>query len=147
MPSNFNLRSFRAVCEDIRAPSLVRSYSGLVVIELALKETLNCHGLKHDVQRMLQLLGLNHQPARSNRAALNSLTSKLSNLLSAIPCQSISNTAATVRPSAYPDIRYIRHYEDWPDRNCLDSDVEILRRAVDQLRYFLRKKCSILEVA
>jgi hypothetical protein len=147
MPSTYNLTSFRTVCEDATAPSLVRAYCGLMVIELAVKDLLNCHGLKHDLQRMLQLLGRDHEPAKQNRAALNSLTSQLSNLLSALPCQSISNTVTAVRPAAFPDLRYVRHEDDWRSNFCLDNDLETLRRHIDQLRHFLRKQCLIKATA
>lgn len=146
MSFGYNATSFRNACESDSISSLIRAYCGLVLIELAIKDVLHCHGLKHDLQRMLQRLGQDHPPAKTNRAALTAQTSQLSNLLSALPCQSVANLATKVRPSAFPDLRYVRHEQDWATNSCSDMDLEKLRRHIDGLRFFLRKKCLLQAV-
>lgn len=143
MPLHYNVRSFRTACADVGMPPFIRAYCGLMVIELAVKDVLNCHGLKHDVQRMLQRLAQNHPHAKKAKPALNSLNSKLSNMLSSLPCQTVANGIGTVRPSVFPDLRYVRHETDWPTNSCSEKDLENLRRHVDQLRHFLSKQCLI----
>jgi hypothetical protein len=143
MPFAYNVIAFRAISEGAGGSSLVRAYCGLMVIELCIKDVLSCHGLKHDIQRMLQRLGQEHPPATRNRGALNSLASRLSNVLSALPCQSLANSASMVRPTVFPDMRYIRHNSDWSAPTCSDAELDTLRRLVDELRHFLRKQCQI----
>ncbi|MBX3746374.1 MAG: hypothetical protein KF833_13795 [Verrucomicrobiae bacterium] len=127
-------------------PALARAYAGLVVVELALKEALK-HGhrvqnLRHDVPEMLQRLGKLHPNCR---AALNQHRSDLANKLSALHAQEVTNTPGFVRHTAYPDLRYLRHSQDWKTSASTDRELDTLRACVDRIRHFLRNNVRLPE--
>jgi hypothetical protein len=135
MPYTHNRTAFRAVASNDQLPPLLRAYCGLVLIELALKERLALPNLGHDLPRMLQRLGLQNRP---QAAALAKYRSSLCDKLTALHSSRNDNSIGRVRSLAYPDIRYIRHVDDWNADASNDDEVKALRLCVDQLRSFLK---------
>lgn len=135
MPYNHNRTAFRTVASNDQLPSLLRAYCGLVLVELALKERLAIPNLGHDLPDMLQRLG---QLNRPQAAALTKYRSALTNKLTALHTTRNDNSYGRVRAKAYPDLRYIRHVDDWNIDASTDDEVKALRLCVDQLRSFLK---------
>jgi len=135
MPFTHNRTAFRTVASNDQLPPLLRAYCGLVLVELALKERLAVPNLGHDLPAMLQRLGQQNRP---QAAALIKYRSALSDKLAALHTTRIDNSRGRVRSQAYPDLRYIRHVDDWNADASSDDEIKALRVCVDQLRAFLK---------
>lgn len=134
MPCSHNRAAFKAATANT-LPTLIRTYSGLVLLELALKESLGIANLGHDIPLMLQRLATKNRP---QAAALNQQRSDITNKLIAIRTTRKDNSIAYVRSAAYPDLRYIRHSSDWKSDASTDKEIEDLRICIDRLRTFLK---------
>lgn len=135
MPHNYNRSAFKTIASNDQSPPLLRAYCGLVLVELALKEVLAISNLKHDLPAMLQRLGQQNRP---QAAALAKHRSALVNNLGALHTTRIDNSPGRVRPQAYPDLRYIRHADDWNADSSTEDEIHALRVCVDRLRAFLK---------
>ncbi len=140
MPSNYNRAAFRAVVMNENNHVLARAYCALILIELALKDEIGLPNLGHDVPSMLQILGRSHHNCR---AALNQQRSDLNNKLSLLRVQTVSNSPGFVRAGAFPDLRYLRHTQDWATDASTDAEIDSLRACVDKIRYFLRHNVGL----
>jgi hypothetical protein len=140
MPNVFNRKAFRSVASDANSPVLVRTYCALVLMELALKEHLGVPNLSHNLPDMLRRLATNHRPAR---AAINQQRSDLMNKLSVLYAQGVDNSIGMVRAASYPDLRYVRHVEDWGNSACTNDQLNALRVCVDRIRYFLKSNLGV----
>ena len=135
MPNLHNRTAFRSVAIDATMPILARVYCSLVLIELALKDRLAHPNLGHDIPAMLQRLAQNNSP---HRAALNQYRSELTNKLGVLHTTRVDNSHGRVRSSTYPDLRYLRHRDDWTVDSSTNAELDALRMCVDKTRAFLK---------
>jgi hypothetical protein len=139
MPLTQNKKAFQAATAA-GLPALIRVYSGLVLLELALKEHLSIPNLGHDVPEMLRRLAQQKKP---QAAALNQQRSDLTNKLSALFTTRIDDSIGRVRPDKYPDLRYLRHIEDFSANASSEKELQDLRVSVDRLRSFLKTNVGL----
>lgn len=127
MTYSYNRTAFRSATTSA-LPLLVRAYATLVTLELSLKDELPARGLKcprnHDVPEMLKRLsGTLPGPHKAN---LRSLAVSLRSTISYLWCEDLSGNPGRVPAAVYPNIRYLRHVQDWPMSASSDADVTAL---------------------
>lgn len=130
MPHAYNRQSFMAASNC--GKPLLEVYAKLVVVELALKDHSVewCRG--HDIPGMLTTLA-------SAVDGINSLSMQLTTALNRQPCTDKGGTASTVSASRYPDLRYLRHEDDFGAGMAKDSDLLQLVQVIDDVIEQLRK--------
>jgi len=142
MPNAYNRTAFHSAVIDKNNHVLVRTYCALILIELALKDEIGSLNLRHDIPSMLQQLGSNPRN-RNCRAALNKYRSELANQLSLLRTQTVNNSSGFVRSNAFPDLRYVRHTQDWSADASTDAEIEALRVCVDKIRHYLKSNVRL----
>jgi len=140
MPTTYNRQAFHFAVAHANCPPLLKTYCGLMLVELALKDQLGPTSLRHNIPDMLQRLG---RIERSSRAALNHYRAMLSNNLTILRVQTALGAAGYARAAVFPDIRYIRHHSDWNHDASSDAEINDLRICVDRLRHFLRSNIGL----
>lgn len=126
MPHKYNVGAFQA---GTNLPNpLLRLYCGLVVAELALKDSaLTWPAVGHDVPRLLAELG---------EAALSV---QLQGRLAALKCTGRDGSEAPVTAAHYPHLRYLRHETDYPGR-VTDADIEAVLDVMADVLLTLQEK-------
>lgn len=134
MSYGYNRAAFKAVRIQAGLPPLVVSYCSLVVAELALKEHLGLINTAahcgHDLPNLLDRLRPSTGGARKSLAAMKT---QFRHKLARLRCQTRSGTPGFVLEQNYPDLRYIRHTEDWPGDSSSDEEVRQLKTMTDRL--------------
>lgn len=107
----------RAAFENGRTSGspLLSLYCSLVVIELALKDSLTPWRTGHTVQQWLTEL---------NDAGLAALTYQLANQMQTLTCTDRLGQESVVDINHYPDLRYLQHEIDYPGKT---TDASIAR--------------------
>jgi hypothetical protein len=124
MAHTYNLRAFQA---GSASPNpLLRLYSGLVVVELALKDaSATWPRCGHDVPRLLAEIG---------EAALSV---QLQGQLSTLKCTAPDGGEAPISSSNYAHLRYLRHESDYPGA-VSDGAIEGLLSLLSDITLLLR---------
>ncbi len=104
MPHAYNRRAFGSLITN--GELLIALYSGLVRIELALKDhDAVCRGMQHDLVRMLQSVGVSAPVQLA-----------LQTVVAALACTDRAGGEKQVSIQKYPDVRYVRHETDFPGK-------------------------------
>jgi hypothetical protein len=107
MPHDYNKEAFGRIGNDSSNP-LCAVYCSLVVLELAIKDYFytpdNANSWKTGHSIVQWLTNLDE----------SSLGSQLENKLFALRCTDINGDEARVKANKYPDLRYLRHEQDFP---------------------------------
>lgn len=130
MPYAYNRTAFAS--GRTSAASLLAIYSTLVVLELGLKEHLGVHGngAGHDLGVMLKKA---ISPSDSKYWIATARLAQLRTCLGSLKCNRKDGTANLVRHQAYPDLRYVRHGQDWPNDSSTDLQLAQARQAANRL--------------
>ncbi len=110
MPHNYNRTAFASGINNANANPLLSLYCSLVVLELAIKDylyTTNGGTWVTGHKIILWLDDLNE----------SSLSRQLSTALSTLYCTAVNGSEVSVCPHKYPDIRYLRHGNDFPGKS------------------------------
>lgn len=121
----YNRTAFLAVADDRSSSMLLRLYSALVAVEFGLKDGQPAWLGGHDVPNLL---------ANANE---QSLSAQLQGKLAALRCTSIQGSDTAVRADKYPDLRYLRHENDFPGcskEKEVEDAFEVAKDAVLALR-------------
>ena len=117
----------------------------LVTLELSLKELLPARGLNcprnHDVPEMLRRLSTTLPGA--HKANLKSLSVALRSTISYLWCDDISGNPSHVPASVYPNIRYLRHIQDWEVSSSSEADVTALVTLSSQIAHAVGRSTGI----
>lgn len=144
MSYSYNRTAFRSATTST-LPPLVRAYAMLVTLELSLKEALPKRGLNcprnHDVPEMLRRLSTTLSGAQ--KANLKSLSVALRSTISYLWCDDVSGNPSRVAASAYPNIRYLRHVQDWPASASSEADVTALVTLSSQIAHAIGRSTGV----
>lgn len=144
MAYSYNRTAFRSAARST-LPPLVRAYAMLVTLELSLKEVLPGRGLvcprNHDVPEMLRRLSTTLPGAQ--KANLKSLSVALRSTISYLWCDDVSGNPSHVAASVYPNIRYLRHVEDWPASASAEADVTALVTLSSQIAHAIGRSTGV----
>lgn len=144
MAYSYNRTAFRSATTG-SLPLLVRAYAMLVTLELSLKEVLPARGLNcprnHDVPEMLRRLsGTLPGPHKAN---LRSLALSLRSTISYLWCEDGSGNPCHVPAAGYPNMRYLRHVQDWPASASSDADVSALVTLSSQIAHAIGRSTGV----
>ena len=117
---------------------LARAYSGMVLLELALKEHHDDLAMKHDVPSLLQKLTAGQPCNQVIRARLRQRIGALRGALTELRFYNPTRTPCNLDPGNYPGMRYLRHVDDHPDGTPSPA-IEKLCRQVEETVNFLKK--------
>jgi hypothetical protein len=144
MAYSYNRTAFRSAATST-LPPLVRAYATLVTLELRLKEVLpelgfNCPR-NHDVPEMLRLLSTTLPGAQ--KANLKSLSLALRSTISYLWCEDVSGNPRHVAASVYPNMRYLRHVQDWPASASSEADLTALVTLSSQIAHAIGRSTGV----
>jgi hypothetical protein len=146
MPYSYNRTAFRAASTVNALSPLLGAYTLLVTLELFLKEYLPQKGLVcphgHDVPEMLKALG--RSLSGPNRSAINGIAVTLSGRLGDLWCEGINGGPLRVQSGKYPNIRYIRHLNDWTEHYSNDADIASVLMVAAQAIHRLNRVTGLL---
>lgn len=134
-PSNQHLANRAAFAQASSSDPVVATYLQLVVLELALKDAVPTnHTLGHDVFTMLR-----NWPSISS--PVNVAAQALESALARLICHRVTKQVrivANVRADKFPDLRYVRHSQDFttphtPLSDCVDVQ-QFANQLVDELK-------------
>jgi hypothetical protein len=111
-----------------------RLYTLLVSIEIALKDAIRPWRPGHDLDGLLHLAITD--PLR--QAAVRSAATTLWRCIAQLKCTARDGSTVRVNPSQYPDLRYVRHIQDFPD-GSIDSNITTALNAATQLLEELKR--------
>ncbi len=119
MPHSYNQQSFKTGASDSSNP-LLCLYCSLIVLELSIKDHFHRSGsgswkTGHNIIDWL-----------TNELGETSLGTQLDSKLSALYCTCRDGTEVNVVANRYPDIRYLRHENDFPGKSTDDQLREVL---------------------
>lgn len=144
MAYSYNRTAFRSATTST-FPLLLRAYAMLVTLELSLKEILPARSLNcprnHDVPEMLRRLSTTLPGA--HKANLKSLSVALRSAISYLWCEDVSGNPSHVPASVYPNIRYLRHVQDWPASASSEADVTALVTLSSQIAHAIRRSTGV----
>lgn len=131
MPHDYNKEAFRRIGNDSSNP-LCAVYCSLVVLELAIKDHFYAQvnpGSWKTGHRIIDWL--------TSDLNESSLGNQLDNKLAALHCTDRNGDQAMVSPNRYPDLRYLRHEQDFPGTSTdagLRDVMDIIQDIQDRLR-------------
>jgi hypothetical protein len=115
---------------------LVSTYCQLCCIEMMLIQYLKKNGTPtqgtHNIPVLLTTLALQPEIAPSDVGTINGFSGGLATKLSSLRRQGVSSIGP-VRPSSYPDIRYVRHNSDFLNNCSTTADIAALQSYVQQI--------------
>jgi hypothetical protein len=133
MPYGYNRNAFQAGCNE-PLPVLLRTYCSLVALELGLKDFLGLlespDNAGHDLPDLLNQV---KQRERRTCASINSIQTQLRHQLTAIRCQGRTGVPQSIPAQSYPNIRYMRHSDDWPADHSTDQQLHAVLGTVRKL--------------
>jgi len=121
-----NITSFLSA--NISIYPLLSAYGQLAALELALKDYFNVQKNQwqggHDVPQLL---------ADLLDSGTISLSTQLRTKISSIPCTDNKGNHSQIRPDKYPDLRYVRHKNDFFTHGVSDKELEGLVLLIKQI--------------
>lgn len=117
MRHSYNQQSFQIGASNSSNP-LLCLYCSLVVLELSIKDHLHQSGSWRKGHSIIDWL--------TNELGETSLGTQLDSKLSALYCTCRDGTEVNVEANRYPDIRYLRHENDFPGKSTDDQLKEAL---------------------
>jgi hypothetical protein len=130
MPHSYNQQSFQIGASNSSNP-LLCLYCSLVVLELSIKDHLYKSGSWRKGHRIIDWL--------TTDLGETSLGTQLDSKLSALCCTCINGTEVNVSADRYPDIRYLRHENDFPGKST-DTQLKEVLDIIKDIRISLASK-------
>lgn len=135
-----NITAF-VTAADASGDLIIRSYCGMVAIELILKQATGLSD--HNVPAALNHFANKFAIGRMYgcKARLNVIATQLSNALAAISVQGVDGKPRKAPAASYPYIRYTRHVNDgWAVPSTTNDQAQDLADAVMHVRAYLKTK-------
>jgi hypothetical protein len=135
-----NIAAF-VTAADVSGDLIIRSYCGMVAIELVLKEAmgLSDHNVPAALNHFANKFAVGH--LYGCKARLNAIATQLSNAIAAISVQGIDGKPRAAPAASYPYIRYTRHVGDgWTVPSTTVDQAQALTDAVMNARAYLKQK-------
>lgn len=135
-----NIAAF-VTAADVSGDLIIRSYCGMVAIELVLKEAmgLSDHNVPAALNHFANKFAVGH--LYGCKARLNAIATQLSNAIAAISVQGIDGKPRAAPAASYPYIRYTRHVGDgWTVPTTTADQARALADAVMNARAYLKQK-------
>jgi len=142
MSHSTNISSFLSAANG--QDPLLRSYCGLVVLELVIKHEVGLidHNVIHGLNKLRSAKAVNAKAWAG--VGMLSLTNKLRTDLVAIHVNGIDGLPRTTPTESYPYIRYCRIADDgWAQPHTTSVELTTLANTVQQIRTFLRTNFSL----
>ena len=137
MPHDYNKEAFGRIGND-SSNHLCAVYCSLVVLELAIKDYFYAQvnpGSWKTGHRIIDWL--------TSDLNESSLGSQLDNKLAALRCTDKNGNEASVNPNLYPDLRYLRHKQDFLGTST-DSELREVMDIIQYIQDHLRMKGIIV---
>lgn len=126
---------------DVSEDLIIRSYCGMVAVELVLKQAmgLSDHNVPAALNHFANKFAVGHHSGCKVR--LNAIATQLSNAIAAISVQGIDGNPRAAPAASYPYIRYTRHDGDgWAVPSTTAAQAQDLSDAVMSVRAYLKQK-------
>jgi len=138
-----NIQAYMSAGKSPENEPLVRLYCLLVATEISLKDLLPSWLIGHNIEDLLQK-ACDAKDAEStppvNRSCINSLVIQLNSELVKLSCTGKEGVAKFIKPSNYPEIRYVHFSLDFPESNTDNTVINGIITIVNDIHTEMQKQ-------